>query len=177
VNQEISVEEYKQALRAAWEKLTRESAIISVLLTLIGFGFIYFISDPSIIFFIYVAIGIGIILILSHFIESNIMDISFNEAEKGMYTSNLDEFKQAFREAFKQQHRRSLKYFPISISILGILTYLFVTHYPQDTWFIWVLAIAGFLCLLSILLSLGVFLDELYIKPLEEEAMKKLGKQ
>ena len=123
----------------------------------------------------YVIFGIGIIISLECFgIDENIID----KAEKTMRAYKLDEFKQLFRKIYKQQHIKDAKfYLLIYMGIMGVLTYIHFTYYPDDTWFIHILALTVFLTLYSTIACIfpNIFFNE-FFGTIEEEIEIKINK-
>ena len=99
-NQTISLEKYMQAFKIVYKKKIQSAMLTHFLLWAAAFIIIYFIYNPSTSFFIYVIIGIGIILSLEYIINVGIID----KIEKTIYTYDIDTFKHAFRKEFKQQY-------------------------------------------------------------------------
>lgn len=138
-NQKILLEKYVQELKVVYKEHMYITILLCIIIFTIGFTIIYSIYDPSISFFIDSIIGIGIIMSLKSFkLWNNVKAI--NKAKKLMHAYNLDEFKQSFKIAYRQQFIQDAKiYFPIFIGIVGILTYMHFIYYPEDTWFRYVL--------------------------------------
>ena len=59
----------------------------------------------------------------------------------------------------------------IYLLITGILTYVYFTQYPDDTWFKYILAIIG-LCIL-LFISTEIFLLDKFVNIVEKEAETK----
>ena len=167
-NQTIPLEKYIQALRSVYKKQMRVGFLILLLIYGIAFVIIYILFNPSINFFIYVIVGIGIIMGLESFSNEDIID----KVEKKMHGYNLNEFKQLFRKIYKGQNIKDIKtYVPIYVVIMGVLTYIYFTYYPEDTWFIYILAMAGLSTLLGII-SPYVFINE-FFETIEKETETK----
>ncbi|NKQ39670.1 MAG: hypothetical protein HF967_09455 [Methanosarcinales archaeon] len=167
-NQIISLEKYIQAFKIVYKKKIQSAILMHFLIFGIAFAIIYTTYNPSISFFIYTIIGITIILSLEHIVNINVI----NKVEKAIHAYNIDTFKHGFKEEFKQQYMNVIKInMSIYLLITGILTYIYLTYYSDDTWFKYILVIIGFFILSFI--SIEIFFVDKFVKMLEEETETK----